>query len=330
MKQELKKPNIDRLLAVMRRQKADRVPNFEDIITERVVNAVLEKKTGCSSNRDLPVRDAMKLAQRTGQDAIMRVGDAWPSVKGGFCDWSDIEQWKAPDLTGFHARLEEDVKALEGSGIGLGLNLCGSFFTTYMEVGPVQIQDFMLKLYDDRPFIETLMDQQLDLQMKKVEMVMDLPIHFFNIADDVCANNGFLCSPAIMAELWVPRIRKLVDRVKQKGVPVMWHCCGKLDQVLPYLVEWEIDCINPIQTSCNDIVAIKKKYGDKIALRGNLDIEGVLAFGTPDDVRREARHLIDTVGYDGGYILASSHSITEAIPPDNYRAMVETAWESGY
>ena len=69
----MKKPNIDRLLAVMRRQKADRVPNFEDIITERVVNAVLRKKTGCS-NRDLSIRDAMELAQRTGQDAVMR---AW-------------------------------------------------------------------------------------------------------------------------------------------------------------------------------------------------------------------------------------------------------------
>lgn len=78
-----------------------------------------------------------------------------------------------------------------------------------------------------------------------------------------------------------------------------------------------------------DIVK-EKKYGDKITLRGNLNIEEVLAFGTPDDVRRKARHLIDTVGCAGGYILASSHSITEAIPPDNYRAMVEIAWESGY
>jgi hypothetical protein len=38
-----KRPNIDRLIAAMRGERSDRVPNFEDIVMEPMVNAVLGK-----------------------------------------------------------------------------------------------------------------------------------------------------------------------------------------------------------------------------------------------------------------------------------------------
>ena len=216
---------------------------------------------------------------------------------------------------------------MAGAGVGIGLNIVGPFFTTYLNVGPVQIQDFMLKLYDDLPFIETLMDLQVEIQIEKLETVMDLPIDFFLIADDTCDANGFMCHPEIMATLWAPRMKKIVDVAKQKRIPISWHCCGKLDPVMPYLLEWEVNGVNPVQTSCNDIVSLHEKYHDRLAFRGNLCIEGVLAFGTPDDVRAEAHQLLEQLGTKGSYILASSHSIVDAIPPENFMAMIETAWD---
>ena len=109
----------------------------------------------------------------------------------------------------------------------------------------------------------------------------------------------------------------------------MWHCCGKLDQVLPYLVEWKVDCIEPIQPSCNDIYALKEAWGDRLCLKGNISIEGVLAFGTPEETAEDTRDHIDRLSFDGGYIAASSHSIVDAIPPENYRAMIDTAVDYG-
>lgn len=327
MRTNVRKPDINRLVGAMRREKVDAVPNYEDTIDPCVASAILGKP--CSASHDLPIQDAIELARRTGQDAITRPGGVYPHVEGGFCDWPDIERWQQDDYTQFRKGLEADLRELEGTGIGLGVMLAGPFFSTYFGVGPTQIQDFMLKLYDDLPFVERLLDLQLQDQMRKLEAVMDLPISFFGISDDTCDNKGYMCSPDLMDRIWAPRIKKLVDLARQKDVPIQWHCCGKVDKVLPYLVDWGIDSIQPIQPACNDIYALKREFGDRISFRGNINIEGVLAFGTPDEVKADVQEHIEKLAVGGGYILGSSHSIVDAIPPENYRAMLEAGWDYG-
>jgi hypothetical protein len=46
-------------------------------------------------------------------------------------------------------------------------------------------------------------------------------------------------------------------------------------------------------------------------------------------VRRDAREKLAQLGANGAYVLASSHSIVDAIPAWNYFAMVETAVKYG-
>ena len=62
---------------------------------------------------------------------------------------------------------------------------------------------------------------------------------------------------------------------------------------------------------------------------GNIDIAGVLAFGTPDDVRADVRMHIDRLAVNGGYVVHSSHSIVDAVPHENLLAMVDEAKSYG-
>ena len=162
-----------------------------------------------------------------------------------------------------------------------------------------------------------------------LDAIMDLPISIVEIADDVAANNGYLVSPEFLERVWAPRAKALVDRVKELKIPIQWHCCGKIDDLIPRLVEWGIDAITPVQASCNDIYAIKKQWGDRICLVGNMNIEGVLAFGSPEEVAEDTREHIAGLSQNGGYVVASSHTIVDAIPTENYFAMVETAIKYG-
>ena len=54
----------------------------------------------------------------------------------------------------------------------------------------------------------------------------------------------------------------------------------------------------------------------------------MLIAGTPDDVRRHVKKLIDTVGKDGGYIMDSSTGLDDA-RPENVKAMFEATREYG-
>ena len=50
----------------------------------------------------------------------------------------------------------------------------------------------------------------------------------------------------------------------------------------------------------------------------------MLPHGTPDEVRRETKMLLETLGKGGGYIASPSHSIPSDVPAENMAAMIET------
>ena len=94
-----------------------------------------------------------------------------------------------------------------------------------------------------------------------------------------------------------------------------------------------VDCgfhaFNPIQPNAMDIEVVKKEWGDKLCLIGNLNLDSTLTLGTPEDVRAEVYERIRTIGPGGGYMVASSNSVTDYVPLANMRAMFDATFEFG-
>jgi hypothetical protein len=76
-----------------------------------------------------------------------------------------------------------------------------------------------------------------------------------------------------------------------------------------------------------DMAKAKKVLGGKVCIAGNVPLS-MLATGTPEDVRRYCKYLIDTVAEDGGYIMSSGGSMDDA-RPENMRAMIDFTKEYG-
>ena len=70
---------------------------------------------------------------------------------------------------------------------------------------------------------------------------------------------------------------------------------------------------------------MKRLYGDRLSFCGGVSVQSTLPFGTPEDVEREVRYLIDTLGEGGGFILGPSHAIQAGTPPENVVAMLRAA-----
>lgn len=320
-------PDITRLLAAFSGKRPDRVPHFEISIEAAGVAGIMgwPRDKGIHS-RYLPPALALEFARRTRQDAIVVCVDAYFG-EGLVATEADLERLPRFDPDGCRRGLQAYLDAARGTNIGVAAHMCGPFFVSYMAMGPVPIQSFLLNLYDNPALVERLMELQAARQLAIWEAIRDLPLAFAIVADDVAMTSGFFCPPALLHRLWVPRARRLARAVKAAGKPLLWHCCGKLDDVLPLLVAWGVDALNPIQPACNDIYRIQKRYGERLCLVGNMCIEGVLSFGTPAEVRADTRAHLDGLAAGGGYVVASSHSIIDSIPLANYRAMTETARE---
>jgi uroporphyrinogen decarboxylase len=71
-----------------------------------------------------------------------------------------------------------------------------------------------------------------------------------------------------------------------------------------------------------DTTALLEKYRGRLAFHGGLSTQRTLPYGTPDDVRRETRKLLE-LGRPGGYIFSPAHGVPGDVPPENVMAFVE-------
>jgi uroporphyrinogen decarboxylase len=110
---------------------------------------------------------------------------------------------------------------------------------------------------------------------------------------------------------------------KKKGKKAFLHCCGKVEEIFPDLVEIGLDVFNPFQPEVMDIFALKKEYQGKLSFWGGISIQRLLPFGTREEVKREVQRILRELGQGGGYIAAPSHALPKDIPCENVLAMLE-------
>jgi uroporphyrinogen-III decarboxylase len=75
------------------------------------------------------------------------------------------------------------------------------------------------------------------------------------------------------------------------------------------------------------MVRAKEILGKTVCIAGNVPVS-VLQVGTPDDVKKICKSLIDTAGKDGGYILAPASALDE-VKPENLKVMIDFTKEYG-
>jgi len=129
----------------------------------------------------------------------------------------------------------------------------------------------------------------------------------------------------------VPHLKTMAQITHQHNKPFIKHLDGNTEIILPQLIdEVGIDAYHSIEpTAGMDIVKLKQQYGERISLWGNIDCGEVLVNGTPDQIRENVKEIISAVAPGGGFVLASSGAITDAIPMEYLQAMFTAARDYG-
>lgn len=77
-----------------------------------------------------------------------------------------------------------------------------------------------------------------------------------------------------------------------------------------------------------DIFDLKRRYGDRLALLGNLDCN-LLVTGTPAEIDGQVLRLMREVAPGGGYVFSTSNSVLMDVPQENLEAMLDAARRYG-
>ena len=342
-------PDYQRLLTTIHHQEPDRVPLVELSIDRPVKEKFIGKPV-----RDIPTEvefwwkagyDYLLLRpdyEFFGAPAIVAVGTprAWEASAsekethsissthpGPVQTPADLNTYPWPDpLTVDCSNLEEAASLLP-AGMGIISGVGGIFTRTWMILG---YEHFCLSLVDAPELVARVFERVGRIQCEVLRRVVKMPgVFAIWYGDDLAYTESMLVSPQVFRRHLFPWMEEMATIAHEAGMPLILHSDGVLWPVLDDLVALGLDALHPIEPKAMDINEVKRRYGDRLALFGNIDLSYTLTRGTPEEVRAEVRQRIRDLAPGGGYAVGSSNSVTRYVPVENFNAMREATFEYG-
>jgi hypothetical protein len=184
---------------------------------------------------------------------------------------------------------------------------------------------FLETMVDEPSLVQRYMEATTEGVLTILRAELDMGVDGILGAEDWCFGKGPLFSPPMFRRFMAPSLKRIADECHRRGVPFIKHLDGNTTVLLDILVdEVGIDGLHSIEPPAGmDIGWVKKRYGSRVTLLGNIDCGHLLTFGTPADVEKAVKDIIRAASPGGGHVFASSNSIHSGVRPEIFRAMVD-------
>ncbi len=348
MNRELK-PDFERYLKALHCEEPDRVPQGDWHVDQRPKEAFLGRpiKTlqdqvdfwyaagfdfmTASSGILEPVRAPEGMTTK-GEGVHTEYGDRvsreWAHThEGVLTNWEKFEKYKWPAIDDLDFSKWDVLDKILPKGMKAILLLGKIYTPAWMYMGA---ETFFNALESDEELVAAVINKIGDIQFQTFLRVTEHPcVGAVLNPDDIAFNTGLLVHPKYLRKYLFPWYKKMGTICREKGIGFIFHSDGDCSEVMDDLIDCGFHAFNPIQPNAMDIVEVKKKWGKRLCLIGNINLDSTLTLGTPEDVRAEVYERIRTIGPGGGYMVSSSNSITDYVPPENMKALLDATYEYG-
>jgi uroporphyrinogen decarboxylase len=317
--------NVPPIQYVQRMSVEDKIKLFEALllfVEELDVDGVSLRVLGTAEDVDENhIRDPWGVTY-----LLSPAGDS-PVVAGPIKTEADLAGYKVPVTT------EADLLSLSygASRIkgrrGVVLALRCPFRLSWSLLGG--LKHLLIAYRRDPKLVHRLMRMTTDHTVQTIEMGIRLGAEIIAMDGDLAFDSGTFMSPAQFREFVAPYYAEFVAAAHRLGVPIVKHSDGDLMPIMPDLVAAGFDGVHPIQPQCMDLGAVKKQYGDRLCLLGNVDCMYVLTRGTSAEVVADVRRALGQGTAGGGYIITSSNTIHPDVKPEHYITMVKAIHQYG-
>jgi len=247
----------------------------------------------------------------------------------GFVSEADLVYW------------DQQVKEASKTGKGIIANFGG---TAVGDIGLVpgtgllqskgirDVADWYMSILMRRDYVMEVFEKQTDIAVRNLGKIFNVVGNavdaVFICGNDFGTQNSQFCSKEDFEEVYAPFYRKMNDWIHSN---TQWktfkHSCGAVEPLIDNLIGAGFDILNPVQFNATgmDSKHLKEKYGDRLVFwGGGVDTQKVLAFGTPDDVKKQVNEQCNILGKNGGFVFNTVHNIQANVPVENIVAMIET------
>jgi uroporphyrinogen decarboxylase len=255
--------------------------------------------------------------------------DNMGQVKGHpLLNWSAMDHyhWPDPDNAMFYNGMEERF-----SGSGGKYVLTGIFMLLFERMHALHgFQNVLEDLYLEREKIEMLADRIVEFDLRVIANIsarFPRQIHGFSYSDDWGTQLDTFISPRLWNEFFKPRYQKITSAAHEAGWHVWMHSCGRINKVIPGILEAGIDVLNLEQPRALNIEEIGSQFAGRVCFSSGCDIQQTLPYKDEADIRAEAALLLECWGTpQGGFILADDENDHDLRTPIEKKQMALSAF----
>jgi uroporphyrinogen decarboxylase len=340
----------ERVRAALRHREPDRVPLFATYTPEtaellRRATGVSDGDIGVAMGNDI-VKDCVGLEMsyymNDEPSYVCPWGITWRNVRNATGHYTEIidfplagdedrlARYEIPDPT--DERLYDPVRrTIERYGEDhwiVGSCQCSIFEAAWYLRG---LDQFLVDLALSPDYVEALMDKVMEFPRRAIARYIELGVDMVWLGDDVASQAGLMISPEMWRRYLKPRYERLFAefRAKRRDIVIAYHSCGNCAAIISEMIEIGLDVLNPVQPLAIDPIALKARYGDRLSLFGAMDVQRVMPFGSPAEVRAEVGRLVRGCAAGGGFILAGAHHFQSDTDSANIFAFYEAGRELG-
>lgn len=249
-------------------------------------------------------------------------------------DWKNldefIEKMPDPDKPGF---LSDKTKDIAEKAHRENRYLLFSSWRLFFE-RPWQLrgmQNLMLDYFDHPDEVHKLHQALSDLYRGMIRRAArDLDADGFWTSDDLGNQQQLMMMPDQFRSFIKPYYRQVSGCLREQNMHFWLHSCGNNTDIMEDLIEAGVDVFHPVQKGTMDLHETATRFGNRMCFLVGFDVQHLLPEGTPDQVRREVRFLIDTFDRPGGGMgMAAGNGIVAGIPLDNIEAFLDETLRYG-
>lgn len=299
----------ERMEAVFNGRIPDKVPHFE-------LEFQLEKE---AFGKSWPTYEQLSKASEKEREYLLEeYFEIWEKIIERY-DWSAIHLHTS--LFGyFGGKVIPEGKKRFGDRVMIyGSNGMGTF---WMPTGSEMV-DFYVKFYEepDKTHEEAKVKMKESIELAKRQV--DQGVDFICINSDYGYNDGPFISPEMFSEFVTPYLAEIVDKMHDFGTNAILHSDGDLRLILDQLVSTGIDGYQSVDPQGHmDIAEVKRQYGDKLILMGNVQTSLLQEIDGP--LIRKSVDYCMTHGKPGGmYIFSTSNCVFAGMPLESYHIMLD-------
>jgi uroporphyrinogen-III decarboxylase len=195
--------------------------------------------------------------------------------------------------------------------------------------------DYTVKAYTDKLGFTKILDKLFESQMYFLEdMLKKGAGPLFRIVGPEYATPPYL-GKELFHEYVYKYDKRMIRLIHDYGKYARIHCHGRIKGILKDIVDMEADALDPVEAPPSgdiEIKEIKKLYGNKLCLMGNIQLRD-LEFASPEQMKDIVKKAVEEGKQEGSFVIMPTASPINAELSErtlrNYKIFIDTAIEYG-